>query len=153
MHSVLDLLFGEGAEEVDLLGAGGPPLVIRLERRLEVRLDVHVERLRLQLAVRRVVHTRDRLPLAQVVQVLRQLGELRTRALLLSDLLLTLALLVVGVEEFTDFLVLVLDVLQILFACEEIMLVLSAVVTSVAAQTRITHTSLLTTSVLWWLVA
>ena len=57
----LGLLLRERAEEINLFLAGRLPLVVRLKRALQVRLDVHVERLRLQLRIRRVVHARHRL--------------------------------------------------------------------------------------------
>ena len=51
------LLFGQFAEEPDFVLARRFPLVVRLERRFEVRLDVDVEGLGLELRVRWVVHT------------------------------------------------------------------------------------------------
>jgi hypothetical protein len=54
------LLLGQIAEESDFVLARGFPLVVRLESRLEVRLDVHVEGLGLELRVRRVVHAGHR---------------------------------------------------------------------------------------------
>jgi hypothetical protein len=53
--AVLVLLLGEGAEEVDLVFAGGLPLVICFEGGLEVRFDVHIECLRLELTIGGVV--------------------------------------------------------------------------------------------------
>ena len=49
LHICLLLLLGESTEEINLLLAGGLPRVVRLEGALEVRLDVHIERLRLYL--------------------------------------------------------------------------------------------------------
>ena len=49
LYVCLFLLLGECAEEIDLLLAGRLPLVVRLEGALKVRLDVHIERLRLYL--------------------------------------------------------------------------------------------------------
>ena len=99
-----------------------------------MRFNVHVERLRLQLAVRGVVHARNRLRRAQMVQVLRQLAELSPGALLLADLLLALHVLVVGVQHFAHLLVLVLNVLEVLLPREEVMLVLARVVPAIATQ-------------------
>lgn len=96
-------------------------------------LDVHVERLRLQLRVRRVVHTRDGPRAGQVVQVASQLCELGARTLLLSLLFVAEALLVVGVQQAAHFLVLPLDVVEVLLPGVEIMLVLPAVVAAIAA--------------------
>jgi hypothetical protein len=53
------LLLGELTEELDLLLARGFPIIVRLERALQVRLNVHVECLRFQLTVRRIVDARD----------------------------------------------------------------------------------------------
>lgn len=61
LYPIFDLFLRERAEEVDLLAAWRLPLVVGLEGRLEVCLYVHVERLRLELAVRGVVHSGDRL--------------------------------------------------------------------------------------------
>lgn len=69
-----------------------------------------------------------------MVQVLGQLRELGASTFFLSDLLLALAFLVVGVEQLANLFVLVLHVLQILLSCEEVMLILSAVIASVAAK-------------------
>ena len=55
------LFLGELAEELDLLFARRFPIIVRLECALEVRLNVHVECLRFQLTVRRVVDARDSL--------------------------------------------------------------------------------------------
>ena len=55
------LLLRELTEELDLLLARRFPIIVRLERALQMRLNVHVECLRFQLTVRRVVHARDRL--------------------------------------------------------------------------------------------
>ena len=41
------LLFGQRAEEGNLLCAGWLPLIVRLKCALQVRLDVHIESLRL----------------------------------------------------------------------------------------------------------
>ena len=41
------LLFGQCAEECNLFCAGRLPLVVRLKCALEMRLDVHIESLRL----------------------------------------------------------------------------------------------------------
>lgn len=54
------LLFGQLAEEINLAFVRRTPLVISLEGRLEVCLDVHVECLGLKLGIRRIVHARDR---------------------------------------------------------------------------------------------
>ena len=83
-HGLL-LLLWERAEELDLLFVGRAPLVVDLERALQVLLHLHVEGLRLQGHERRVVNTRDRLRWHQVVQVPCQLCELCTRCLLLPD--------------------------------------------------------------------
>ena len=98
-----------------------------------MRLDVHVERLRLQLRVRRVVHARDGPRARQVMQVAGQLCELRACTLLLPLLFVAEALLVVRVEQSAYLLVLLLDVVQVLLPSVEIVLVLPAVVASVAA--------------------
>ena len=49
LNICLLLLLGESTEEINLLLAGRLPRVVRLEGTLEVRLDVHIERLRLYL--------------------------------------------------------------------------------------------------------
>ena len=61
LYVCLFLLLGECAEEIDLLLAGRLPLVVRLESALEVRFDIYVEGLRLNLRVGRVVDARHRL--------------------------------------------------------------------------------------------
>ena len=53
------LLLCDFTEELDLLLRSRLPVIIRLERRLQMRLNIHVEGLRLELAVRRVVDTRN----------------------------------------------------------------------------------------------
>jgi hypothetical protein len=111
LHSVFDLLLGEAAEELNLLCAWGPPLVASLEGGLEVGFDVDVKCLRLQLAVRRVIHSGNRLCRRQVMQILCELAELSARAFLLPDLLLSLQLLRVRVKYFAHICVLVLHVL------------------------------------------
>ena len=73
MNSILDLLFGQSSEEVDFVGAWGSPLVVGLESGLEVRLNVHIKGLGLQLTIGWVVHTRHCLRRRQVMQVLCQL--------------------------------------------------------------------------------
>ena len=57
MNSIFNLLFGEGPEEVDFVCAWGSPLVVCLEGGLEVRLYVHIKRLRLKLTIWGVVNT------------------------------------------------------------------------------------------------
>lgn len=52
------LFLGERAEEINLLFAGRLPLVVGLKSALEMRFDVHVERLWLYLRVGRIVDTR-----------------------------------------------------------------------------------------------
>ena len=54
------LLLGQCAEPVDFVLARRFPLVIRLERRLEVRLDVDVECLGLKLTIGGVVDAGNR---------------------------------------------------------------------------------------------
>lgn len=49
LHVCLLLLLRESAEEINLLLAGWLPLIVRLESALKVRLDVHIECLRLYL--------------------------------------------------------------------------------------------------------
>ncbi len=99
-----------------------------------MRLYIHVECLRFQLTVRWVIHARNRLCRAQMVQVLGQLGELGPSALLLPDLLVPQTLLMVTIEQTSDLLVLVLDMLEVLLASIEVVLVLPAVVPSVTKQ-------------------
>ena len=65
------LFFRQLAEELDLLLGGWLPVIIRLERRLQVCFDVHIKGLGLQLRIRRVVHTRNDLRRSQVMQVRR----------------------------------------------------------------------------------
>ena len=77
------LLLRKLTEELDLLLASGFPIIVRLERALEVCLNVHVECLRFQLAIRRIVHARNSLRRCQMVQVRRQLVEFCARRLLL----------------------------------------------------------------------
>jgi len=96
-----------------------------------VGFDVDVKCLRLQLAVRRVIHSGNRLCRRQVVQILCELAEFSARAFLLPDLLLSLQLLRVRVKYFAHICVLVLHVLQVLFASKEIVLVLATVVASI----------------------
>ena len=55
------LLLGEGTEEVDLVLAGGAPLVPSFEGAFEVRLNVHIESLGLKLTIRGVVNAGYRL--------------------------------------------------------------------------------------------
>ena len=55
------LLLGELTEEVDLLLVCGFPIIVRLERALQMSLNVHVECLRFQLTVRRIVDARNSL--------------------------------------------------------------------------------------------
>ena len=55
----------------------------------------------------------------------------------MSDLLLAEAVLMVGVEELADLFILVLNVLQILLASEEIMLILAAVVPAITKWTKL----------------
>lgn len=100
------LLLGEGAEELDLVLAGRAPLVVDLERALQVLLHLHVERRRLHAHKRRVVNARDRLRRHQVVQVARQLGELRPCCLLLALLFLELHVPLVVLEALADLLIL-----------------------------------------------
>jgi hypothetical protein len=67
-----------------------------------------------------------------VVKVARQLSELRARSILLALLLLHQLLLVVGVEESTNLLILSLHVVKVLLAGVEIVLVLAGVESAVA---------------------
>lgn len=57
--AVFVLLLRQGAEEVDFVLRSRLPLVIRLECRLEVRFDIHIERLRLKLTIGWVVDAGD----------------------------------------------------------------------------------------------
>ena len=61
LNSILDLLFGQSSEEVDFVGAWGPPLVVSFKGGLEVRLNVHIKGLGFQLTIGWVVHARHRL--------------------------------------------------------------------------------------------
>jgi hypothetical protein len=130
----LPLFLGQGPEEVDLVLAWGLPLIIAFKRRLQVRLIVHIERLRLQLTVRRVIDASHRASRGQVVQVSSQLGKLGAGGILLALLLLHELFLVMGVEEGAHLFVLSFDVVEVLLAGVEIVLVLARVETAVAAR-------------------
>lgn len=69
-----------------------------------------------------------------MVQVLGQLGELGPCALLLPNLLVPQTLLMVTIEQTSDLLVFVLNMLEVLLASIEVMLVLPTVVPSVTIQ-------------------
>jgi len=125
------LLLGQGAEEPDLLFAWGLPLVVRFEGRLEVRLDVYVERLRFDGVVGRVVDTRYSASGREMMQVACQLRELGSSVVLLALVLVLHGSSEVVVQLLADFFVLGLDVHQVILSGVEVMLVLTRVVTAV----------------------
>ena len=77
------MFLGELSEEPNFLLAGWLPLIIRFECALQVRFDIDIKRLRLQMRVRRVIHAWNCLGRCQVVKVASEFGELRAGTLLL----------------------------------------------------------------------
>ena len=136
LHRFL-LLQGQCTEKLNLLLVRGLPLIVHLECRLEVLLNFDVESLRLDIDKRWVVHTWDGLGGNQVMKVAGEFSKLSACCLLLSLLLLEVHLALVLLKLLTHLLILVLHVTQVGLACIEIMLVLSAVITSITTLRRL----------------
>ncbi len=136
LHSFL-LLQRQSTEELNLLLVGRLPLIVNLECRLKVLFNFHIECLRLNIYEWGIVNTWNGFCGHQVMKIACELSELSTRCLLLTLLFLDVHLTLVLLKLLAHLLVLVLNVAQIGLACIEVMLVLSAVVTSVTISRRL----------------
>ena len=128
------LFFGQCAEEPDFLLAWRLPLIVRFECALKMRFDVDVKRLRFEVRIWRIIDTWHCLCRCQVMEISCELRKLCSCSLLLPFLFILCSCLVVFIEIFTHLFILGFNMLQVLLSGVEVMLVLSAVESSIAKE-------------------
>ena len=121
------LLFSKLTEEIYLVFAWRLPLVIALKCALQMRFNIHIECLRLQLRIRRVVYSRSSLRWGQVMKVASEFAEFSTSTVFLTLWFFHQLFLVVRVKDGSNLLVFLFYVLEILLACIEVMLIFATV--------------------------
>ena len=121
------LLFSKLTEEIYLVLAWRLPLVVALERALQMRFNINVECLRLQLRIRWVVHSRGSLRRGQVVKVSSEFSEFSTSAVFLTLRFFHQLFLMVRVKDGSNLLVLLFYVLEIFLSCIEVMLIFATI--------------------------
>jgi hypothetical protein len=95
-----------------------------------VGLYVYIKGLGLELRVGWVVDTWNGSSTAEMVQVSCELGELSPCALFLKVIFIADPILIMSIKQFSDLLVFLFNMVEVLLASEEIVLVFSAVVAS-----------------------